>query len=150
MAVTASGVFALTARDALKQTIVLNTTLTSHKWALFDNNITPNFTTDTAYGVAPYDTHEASGTGYSAGGKDLTGLNPTTTATSGTVVYDMDDISWAASTITSVVCALEYADALAGNNAICLLYFGGAFSSSASTFTIQFATGGVFVWDVTP
>ena len=150
MAITASGLYLLTVRDAFKNTLALDMTAVTHKWAMFTNSITPNFTTDTAYGVSPYDANEVSGTGYSAGGQAITSLNPTNTATSGTYVYDMDDISWTSSTITSARGALLYADALAGNNAICFLNFGSDFSSSASTFTIQFAAGGVFIIDGTP
>jgi hypothetical protein len=65
-------------------------------------------------------------------------------------MYDAADTSWTTSTITNARCALIYADALAGNNAICLVNFGADYSTSAGTFTIQWAATGIFTWDVTP
>jgi hypothetical protein len=43
-----------------------------------------------------------------------------------------------------------YADALAGNNLICGINFGSDFTSTAGTFTIQWAAAGVFAIDLTP
>jgi len=150
MAVTASGLFVLTWIDVLDTTqLALDLDLETHKVAMFTNTITPNFSTDTAYAVAPYNANEVSGAAYSAGGTVLT----TTTVTespSGTLMWDADDTSWAASTITNARCALIYADALAGNNAIVLVNFGADYSTSAGTFTIQWAAGGVLTIDLTP
>lgn len=149
MAVTVSGLFFPTWRDALNGTIVLNLDLETHKVAMFTNTITPNYSTDTAYGVAPYNANEVSGTGYTAGGNLLTSTTVTESPT-GSLMWDAADVSWTTSTITNARCALAYADALAGNNAICLVNFGADYSTSAGTFTIQWATAGIFANDLTP
>jgi hypothetical protein len=150
MAVTASGLFVATWIDVVDTTqLALDLDLETHKVAMFTNSITPNFSTDTAYGVSPYNANEVSGTGYSSGGTALT-----TTAVSesptGTLMWDAADTSWTTSTITNARCALIYADALAGNNAIVLVNFGADYSTSAGTFTIQWASGGIFTIDLTP
>lgn len=150
MAITASGLFIVTFIDVLDTTqLAIDLDLETHKVAMFTNTITPNFSTDTAYGVAPYAANEVSGTGYTAGGNALT----TTTVTespAGTIMFDAADTSWAASTITNARGALIYADVLAGNNAICLVNFGADYSTSNGTFTIQWNAAGVFTWDLTP
>jgi hypothetical protein len=65
-------------------------------------------------------------------------------------MWDGTDSAWTTSTITNAHCALIYADALAGNNAIVLVNFGSDYSTSAGTFTIQWATTGIFTIDLTP
>jgi hypothetical protein len=150
MAVTASGMYVLTWIDVLDTTqLALDLDLETHKMAMFTNTITPNFSTDTAFGVAPYNANEVSGTGYTAGGTVVT-----TTAVSesptGTLMWDAADTSWGSSTITNARAGLIYADALAGNNAICLLNFGADFSTVNGTFLVQYASGGILNIDLTP
>lgn len=150
MAVTVSGLFVPTFLDVLDTTqLALDLDLETHKLAMFSNSITPNFSTDTAYGVAPYNANEVSGTGYTSGGVALTSTTVTESPT-GTIMWDAADASWTTSTITNARCGLAYADALAGNNAICLINFGADYSTVAGTFTVQFAAGGIWTWDVTP
>jgi hypothetical protein len=150
MAITASGLFVLTFIDVLDTTqLALDLDLETHKVAMFTNSITPNFSTDTAYGVAPYNANEVSGTGYTSGGTVLTSTALSESPT-GTIMYDAADTSWASSTITNARGALLYADALAGNNAICLINFGADYSTNNGTFTIQYAATGLVTWDVTP
>ena len=102
MAVTVSGLFLPTWLDVLDTTqLALDLDLETHKVALFNNTITPNFSTDTAYGVGTYATNEITGTGYTAGGATLT----TTTVTespAGTLMWDAADVAWAGSTLTGV------------------------------------------------
>lgn len=150
MAISASGLFIATWRDVLDTTqLAVDLDLETHKVALFTNSITPNFSTDTAYGVSPYDANEVSGTGYTAGGAALTGTT-WTESPSGTLMFDATDLSWSSSTITNAKGALIYGDALAGNNALLLVNFGADYSTSNGTFTIQWASGGIFTWDLTP
>lgn len=150
MAVTVSGLYVPTFMDVLDTTqLALDLDLETHKVALFTNSITPNFSTDTAYGVAPYNANEVSGAGYTAGGTLLLGT-AFSDSPAGTLKYDATDTSWASSTITNARCALLYADALAGNNAFCLVNFGADYSTVAGTFTIQWAAGGIFTIDLTP
>jgi len=149
MAVTASGLFVQTFLDVLDTTqLALDLDLETHKVAMFTNSITPDFQADTAYGAAPYNANEVSGTGYSAGGVVLT--STALSSATGTITWDGADTSWASSTITNARCALIYADALAGNNAICLVNFGNDYSTTNGTFTIQWNGSGIFTWDLTP
>lgn len=123
--------------------------LETHKIAMFTDTITPNFSTDTAYGVAPYNANEVSGTGYTAGGVVIT-TTALTESPTGTIMFDSADPSWTTSTITNAKGALVYADALAGNNALFLVNFGANFSTVAGTFLIQVAAAGWWTWDLTP
>lgn len=159
MAVTVSGLYITTWEDILDATqLAIDLSLTSHKLALFSNSITPNFSTDTAYGVAPYNANEVSGTGWASGGVALsaaatggTSTSPTLTESpTGSLMYDMGDVSVASTTLTNARCALLYADALAGNNAIVLVNFGADYSTVAGTFGIQWAATGLFAIDITP
>jgi hypothetical protein len=150
MAVTVSGLFVPTWMDILDTTqLAVDLDLETHRVGMFTNSITPNFSTDSAYGVAPYNANEVSGTGYTAGGALLT-----TTAVSesptGTLMWDAADTAWTGSTITSARCALVYADALAGNNAIVLVNFGADYSTTSGTLTVQWAAGGILTLDLTP
>lgn len=150
MAITASGLYVVTFVDVFDTTqLALDLDLQTHKIAMFTNSVTsPNFTTDTAYGVAPYDANEVSGTGYSAGGTAVT--TTTFTGASGTCTFDAADTSWSSSTITNARGGLIYADALAGNQAICLINFGADYSTNNGTFLITYNASGIFTIDLTP
>src|SRR5690349_20642002 len=136
MAVTVSGLFVPTWMDILDTTqLAIDLDLETHKVAMFTNSITPNFSTDTAYGVSPYNANEIpNGGGYTTGGALLTSTTVSESPT-GTIMWDAADTSWTTSTITNARCALIYADALAGNNAIVLVNFGADYSTVAGTFT---------------
>lgn len=150
MAVTVSGLFVPTWLDILDTTqLAIDLDLETHKLALFTNSITPNFSSDTAYAVSPYNANECSGTGYSSGGTAITTTTFTESPT-GTLMWDAADTSWSTSTITNARAGLAYADALAGNNAICLINFGADYSTVAGTFLVQWASGGIFTIDITP
>jgi hypothetical protein len=146
-AFSASGLYVANWIDVLDGTqLAIDLSLTTHKWALYTNTLTPNFSSDVSYSS----TNEITGTGYTAGGKDLTGLSPTTTESpTGTLRYDHNDQSWTSATITARG-AIEYAEALAGNNLIVAMTFGADITSTAGAFTIQFAAGGIFTIDLTP
>jgi hypothetical protein len=148
MAFGSSGLYLLNWIDILDATqLAIDTSLTTHKTAMYTNTLTPNFSTDVGYSA----TNEVSGTGYTAGGKDLTGLSPTTTESpTGTLKYDMGDQSWASSSIANARGVILYADALAGDNLIVGITFGADFTSSNGTFTIQWPAAGVFTIDLTP
>lgn len=149
MAVTASGIFVATMVDVLDTTqLAIDLDLETHKGALFSNSITPNFTTDTAYAVAPFNANEVTGTNWASGGVALTGT--TFLASSGTAVFDATDVSVATVTVSNARCYMLYADALAGNNAICLIDFGADYSATAGTFAITWNASGIFVVDLTP
>jgi len=153
MAVTVSGLFFPTFRDIMDTSqITIDWDLETHKGALFSNTITPNFSTDTAYAVAPYNANEVTGTNWAAGGVALVGTSIAESIT-GTLVYDATDVSVASTTLTNARCYLLYADASAGNEALVLVDFDADYSTVAGTFGIQWAapgSGGVFNIDLTP
>jgi hypothetical protein len=146
MAFSVSGLYVANWIDILDATqLAINTSLTTHKWAMYTNTLTPNFSSDTAYSA----TNEVSGTGYTAGGQTI--VSPTTTESpTGTLMYDMADQVWASPTTVTARGAILYADALGGDPLIVAMTFGSDFTSTAGTFTIQFAATGVFTIDLTP
>lgn len=159
MAVTVSGLFVANWIDIVDATqLAIDLSLATHKLALFSNTITPNFSTDTAYAVAPYNANEISGTGWASGGVALsaaaagaTSTSPTVTESpTGSLMYDMGDVSVASTTLTNARCGLLYADVLSGNNAIVLINFGADYSTVSGTFGIVWAATGVFAIDLTP
>jgi len=146
MAWTASGLYLLNWIDILDATqLAIDTSLTSHKWALYTNSLTPNFSTNVSYSA----TNEASGTGYTAGGQTI-GSPTTTESPTGTLMYDMADQVWAAPTSVTARGAILYADALAADNLIVGVNFTSDFVSTAGTFTITWNSLGVFTIDLTP
>ncbi len=147
MAWTKSGLYALSYRDALNATnLALDFSLATHKWAMYDNVETPAFQTETAYAA----TNEVVGTGYTAGGQVI--VSPTFAVAGATAIltYDMNDEVWASPTTVTAYGAKLYADALAGNNLLVGMYFGGAFTSTAGTFTIVFNALGVYTITFAP
>ena len=87
----------------------------------------------------------SSGTGYTAGGATLG--SPTLTYTAGTNVLKLsgDNVSWAASTITARYAIIyDSSPGTAGTNPLlCYVDFGGNVTSTAGTFTITWAAGGI-------
>jgi len=153
MSITVSGLYTTTFKGMLNNTLALDLELDTHKLALF-HTLTPNFATDTAYGVAPYNANEASGGSWSAGGYTLLGTTLDITTTSGSIIYDATDVSQATTTLVDSEGGLIYADASAGNEAFCMVYWGaGDFSTSNGTFAVTWAapaSGGIFAIDMTP
>jgi len=101
------------------------------KIALYTSSATLGAST-TAYSA----TNEVSGTGYTAGGEELTiSANPTS---SGTTAYlDFADVTWSTATITARG-ALIYLANGGTNPAVAVLDFGSDKTSTAGDFTIQF------------
>lgn len=169
MAVTASGFFTtnfakmLTA-EAQTGTGGLNITLATWRMALYDNTITPDFDASAAnarYGAGAFVTGEVSGTGWAAGGELLSGLasggtslTPTLTVSpAGTLMWDMNDVSKASTTLTGVRCCTIYADPITAPNAdpqIILVNFGASYSTVAGTFGVTWSASGVAADDLTP
>lgn len=149
MSVTASGLFLPTFRDIMDTSqITIDWDLETHKGALFTDSITPNFDSDTAYAVAPYNANEVTGTNWASGGVLLTGT--TVSISSGTLILDATDVSVASTTLTNAKCYLLYADASAGNEAMVLVNFGANYSTTNGTFAITWAAAGYANLDLTP
>lgn len=107
------------------------TTGDSFKIALYTSAAVLDATT-TAYSA----TNEVSGTGYTAGGMELTEVTPTS---SGTTAYvDFGDATWTSATITARG-ALIY-NATDANKAVAILDFGADKTSTNGDFTVQFPT----------
>jgi len=136
MALTRSGLYIPAHRDSLLNDIALDYVADSIKGVPVDNSITPNFTTDTAYGAGAYT--GAAMLGSTAGGVALT--TPTLTASTDYLVFDAADWTYASQTFTAYG-AVFYDDTLAGKNLLFLVYFGGAAAVSGGDFKI--------VWDAT-
>lgn len=148
MAWSKSGLYALTFRDALNNTnLAVDHSLSTHKWALYDNTITPAYDTETAYAT----TGEVAANGdYSAGGKVIGSPTFAVAGATAVLTYDMADEVWNSPTSVTAYGAKLYLDALAGNNLLVGMYFGGPFTSTAGTFTIQFAGTGVYTITFAP
>lgn len=146
MAWTRSGLSVATFVDVLDTTqLAIDLDLETHKLALYDNTITPNFLTDAAYSA----TGEMPATGsYVAGGFVLTGTTFTGTGGTTTGTSSFAASNWSqAIAVTSARACWIYADALAGNNLIVGIDFGAAFTSSgAGPFLITWTGGNVFTW----
>lgn len=149
MSVTASGFYLVTIQDILDTTqLAIDFDLETHKGALFTDTVTPNFDTDTAYGAAPYNANEVTGTNWASGGVLLVGT--TVTISSGVLILDATDVSVASTTISNAKFYLLYADAAVGNNALVGVNFGANYSTSNGTFAITWAAAGYANLDLTP
>lgn len=153
MAITASGLFVLTFKDLFDNSdLVLDWANDTVKCALFTNTITPSFSADTAYGSAPYNANEVSGTGYSAGGASL-GSKTVTESPTGSLMFDAADTAWTTSTFSSARGALIWDDTVTtpvADPVVCLVNFGADYGVTSGTFTIQWAATGIFAIDLTP
>lgn len=150
-AITGSGILVPTWLDMLDTTqLAIDLDLETHKGALFTDTITTNYSTDTAYGVAPYNANETNGGSWPAGGVALVGT-VVTEAMTGRYVFDGTDVNVATTTLTAAELYLLYADVLAGDNGICGIDFTAPVSTSNGTFEIQWevpASGGIFNVDI--
>lgn len=149
MSVTASGFYLPTWMDILDVTqLGVDLDAETNKGALFSDTPTPNFDTDTAYGVAPYNANEVTGTNWPAGGVALVGT--TLAILSGVLILDATDVSVANTTFSNAKLYFLYADALGGNNGIVGVNLGASYSTSNGTFAITWAAGGYASLDLTP
>ncbi len=134
--------------------LAIDFSLTTHKWALYTNTLTPNFSTDASYSSTNEITN-TSGSAYTAGGKTIAsgGGSPTLTESpTGTIMYDQNDMTWATATFTARG-GILYADALTTPTADPLIVaqtYGADITATAGTFTIQFNSLGVLTLDITP
>lgn len=104
-----------------------------YKVALYTNAATLSAAT-TAYSA----TNEASGAGYVAGGKSLSGY--TASLASGVAFLDFDNPEWASATITARG-ALIY-NASKSNRAVGVFDFGADVTSTAASFTVELPAAG--------
>ena len=110
------------------------TTGDTFKIALYTSSASLDATT-TAFST----TNEVSNSGtYTSGGGTLTSVTPTTSGT--TAICDFSDVSFTSATITARGALIYNSSTTAGsaNRAVLVLDFGGNFTATAGTFTIQF------------
>ena len=90
-------------------------------------------------------TNEITGTGYTAGGATLASKTVTYTGGTNTFKFDAADTAWTTSTITARY-AIIYVDTATGSTSPLIGYvdFGADVVSTAGTFTITWAAGGIF------
>lgn len=150
MAITVSGLYYPAFRDALSGGTLNLGSETNIKLALF-SGVTPNFDSDTAYGSAPFNSGEVTGTGWSAGGVVLT-----TTAfsvTTGTLAYSADNVSESGTTLADSEGGLIWDDGATtptADAAVAVIYWGaGDFSTNNGTFAVTWSTN-IFTIDLTP
>ena len=101
------------------------------KLALFTSSASLDAST-TAYSTS----NEATGTNYTAGGANLTRVDPSSSGT--TALTDFADLTFSTATVTANG-ALIY-NSSASDKAVIVLAFGGDKTSTAGDFTIQFPT----------
>ena len=106
----------------------------TYKIALFTSSKTVSVSDPTSYNT----TNQVSGTNYTAGGNTL--QNPAVGRTGSTSFVDFDDTSWTTATFTAAFAQIYQSSggAASGNNSVLVLDFGGDFTATAGTFTIQF------------
>lgn len=112
------------------------------KVALCTSTYTPNQDTHDYFNDV---TNEVTGTGYTAGGATLT--SPSVTYTGGTNVFAFDaaDTSWSTSTLTARYAVIydSTPGTAATNPLIAYVDFGADVSTTAGTFAITWAAGGL-------
>ena len=111
------------------------------KLALFTSSASLGAST-TAYSTSNEITN-ASGSAYTAGGKALTNNGVTSSSGASTAFVDFADAQFTSASFTANG-AMIYNTTTAGasntTNAVCILAFGGDFTASSGTFTVQFPT----------
>jgi len=104
----------------------------TYKIALYTSSASMGAST-TAYST----TNETSGTGYTAAGETLT--SPAVALSSTTAYIDFADATWTTSSFTANGALIYRSDGSAPtNDAVCVIAFGGDYTSTNGTFTIQF------------
>lgn len=145
-AVTASGKFINTWKKPHDGSdLVLDYINDVVKCALFNNSITPNFSTDASYGVGTYASNEITGTGYAAGGVTLGGKTVTESPTL-SIMYDANDLTWTTATWTGARCGLYWDDTATSpvDCVVALQTFGADYAVTAGTFTVQQPSTGIW------
>lgn len=139
MAVTLSGKFYITERDMNQNDQNPDLIADSIKASLFTNTITPNFDTDTAYAVTPYNANEV-GTATA-----LTSPAFSVIATN-KLKYTSSAVAFPSATFSGAVCSLFWDDTLVTPTAdpvLFLIWFGGtAYSVTSGVLTMTPAANG--------
>lgn len=149
MAVTDSGLFYITFRDILSNTIAVDLSSETNIYcALINNSATPNFDTHDLW--ADLSANEVTGTNWAAGGVALT--STAFSVSTGTLLWDAADVSVASTTLSAARAAVIYDTSIAGDALVCLVDFNADYSTSNGTFAITWSSSpaAVFTIDLTP
>jgi hypothetical protein len=110
--------------------------------ALLGSGYTPNIDTNIFW--SDVSANEVTGTGYTAGGATIANKTVTQDDTDNEGVFDGDDTSWTASTITARYAVIYKDTGVAGTSSlISYIDFGADKSSSGEAFTVSWATEGI-------
>lgn len=146
MAWTESGLFFATWRDILKDVVAVSLTDTGNNLALTNNSETPDFISSTDPSTWTT-TNEVTGTNWASGGINLsTGTYaPTVTQSpSKTLMWDMNNISVATTTLGPAYGAYIYAAGQSPKAKIAGIWFGGTgYTTVAGTFAITWNVLGI-------
>ena len=113
----------------------------TYKLALFTSSKTVSASAPTAFNT----TNElsTSGTNYTSGGATLANPSVTGGSSASTAFVDFDDVSFTDATFTAKFAQIYRSDGSAPtNNSVLVLDFGGDFTATSGTFTIQFPSAG--------
>jgi hypothetical protein len=166
MAFTNSGLYVHTLQEMFRATAITGTggldwRLGTWKIALHSNTLTQG-TAPINYSAATVvwaNTNEVSGTGWAAGGVTVTastgGSATVAEGTTGSLRYDMNDVSVASTTLTNARGCIIYADPITApadlvDAMVVAVTFGADYSTVNGTFGIQWAATGVAELDITP
>ena len=115
----------------------------TYKIALYTSSKTVSASAVTGYNTTN-ESSNSTGSGYTAAGNTLTNSGVTGSSSTSTVFADFSDTSWTTVSTTARYALIYQSSggaATAGaatDSAVCVLDFGGDFSTSAGTLTIQF------------
>lgn len=127
-------------RDVSNGSIDLDTD--TIKVMLLTNAATPNIDTWTKRSDV---TNEVVGTGYTAGGSALANKTVTADNANDRAIFDADDLSWAAATITArwAVLYKSRGGAATADELVAFVDFGADFTSTGATFLIAWNASGI-------
>ena len=143
----AAGVYGLTLEKMLSDTLGDSIEAEDGQLALVTDTYTPNFNTHDFHDDL---TNEVTGTGYTAGGVAVTSTE--VTVGSGNVVFDAADTVFPTVTISNAEAGAltRWTGSSATSELVLLSDFGSPASATAANFTVQWAAGGIAIFDVTP
>lgn len=154
MAWSASKVFTAYIENVLENTTAMDTDADTFKVPLFDNSITPSQTVsaaNSAYGAGVWASGGVSdAVSWPAAGRSLASV--TSAFSSNVYTFDAADTTSADATtdLASVYGTNVYDDTIASpvaDQGVCYIYFGGSNSVVSGTFTVVWASGGI--WNLT-
>ena len=140
--------------NASRINLDLSSAGTGYYVALFDNTVTPAVDTQPqSYGVAPWNTGEATGTNWPSGGVaiSLSGAGLTHTS-GGNLMFTAGNVSVDSTTISDgVYGCLIYSSTLSPQAAVCAVWFGGSgYTTSDTPFGITWPASGIWTLALVP